>query len=60
MLVENNIGESNNSTMLRMNWMMSSSKVAWADLNAIKRIMQIIKEHMKKVNCPNYIIILYG
>jgi len=47
MLVEKN---GDNSTLLRLNWTMSTSKAAWADLKAIKRIMDIIKEHMKKVN----------
>jgi hypothetical protein len=52
MLVEKRAGEKgDNSTLLRMNWMMMTSKATWTDLKAIKRIMQIIKEHMKKVNC---------
>lgn len=51
MLVEKNVGENaDNSTILRLNWTMSMSKAAWADLKAIKRIMEIIKEHLKKVN----------
>lgn len=51
MLVEKN---GDNSTLFRLNWTMSASKAAWADLKAIKRIMDIIKEHMKKVNSSLY------
>ncbi|CAH1731206.1 protein timeless [Aphis gossypii] len=52
MLVEKKVGEKgDNSTLLRMNWMMMTSKATWTDLKAIKRIMQIIKEHMKKLTC---------
>ncbi|XP_029341047.1 protein timeless isoform X1 [Acyrthosiphon pisum] len=48
------VGENgDNSVLLGLNWMMSMSKAAWANLKAIKRIMEIIKEHMKKLsNCP--------
>jgi len=59
MLVEKKVGEKgDNSTLLRMNWMMMTSKATWTDLNAIKRIMQIIKEHMKKVPKLFILIIL--
>ncbi|XP_026821467.1 protein timeless [Rhopalosiphum maidis] len=52
MLVEKRAGEKGDiSTLLRMNWMMMTSKATWTDLKAIKRIMQIIKEHMKKLSC---------
>nr|ARM65416.1 timeless A variant [Acyrthosiphon pisum] len=48
------VGENgDNSVLLGLNWMMSMSKAAWANLKAIKRIMEIIKEHMKKLSsCP--------
>jgi hypothetical protein len=43
------------ATMLNLNWALATSKVACANINTIKRIIQIIKESSMKVS----LIVIY-
>jgi len=36
-------------TILKLNWMLLTSKKACAEVNAIKRILDIMKENIRKV-----------
>lgn len=46
--------ECTSTTILKLNWLLSTSKIAFANLKAIRRITHIIKENIIKVSCLMY------
>lgn len=41
------------STIFKLNWLLSTNKVACANIKAIKRILQIIRDNIIKVSLMN-------
>lgn len=41
------------STIFKLNWLLSTNKVACANIKAIKRILQIIRDNIMKVSLIN-------
>lgn len=42
--------ECSGTTVLKLNWLLSTSKIAFANLKAIRRITHIIKDNIIKVS----------
>lgn len=48
--------ETENTTLLKLNWLLTTSKIACTNLNVIKCILRIIKENMIKVSLYDQLI----
>lgn len=46
------------STILKLNWLLTTSKIACVNLNVIKIIIHVIKENIIKVRNYNFICII--